>query len=144
MQHAIEEMASGKTPGEDGVSSDFYKVIGARIRVPSKDPATGKTEIIEMPSPLATLMSEAFAQIHADGITPDGMRTTIISLLYKEKGSRLSLKNYRPIGVSNAIVRIMEKAMVISIRPLLAKLVSPDHAALGQWELPIGVTNTLR
>ena len=72
VQYAIEEMASGKTPGEDGVSSDFYKVVGARIRVPRRDPATGETEIIEMPSPLATLMSEAFAQIHADGITPEG------------------------------------------------------------------------
>ena len=31
------------------------------------------------------VMSEAFAQIHADGITPEGMRTTVISLLYTKK-----------------------------------------------------------
>ena len=93
-------MAAGKTPGEDGVSSNFYKVIGAgesvRLREPRRDPATGEMEIIELLSPLATLMSEAFAQIHADGITPEGMRTTVISLLYTKKREGLSLKNYRP------------------------------------------------
>ena len=78
-------MAAGKTPGEDGVSSNFYKVIGARIREPRRDPATGEMEIFELLCPLATLMSEAFAQIHADGITPEGMRTTVISLLYTKK-----------------------------------------------------------
>ena len=74
-------MAAGKMPGENGVSSNFYKVIGARIREPGRDPATGETEIIELLSPLATLMSE----IHADGITPEGMRATVISLLYTKK-----------------------------------------------------------
>ena len=84
-------MAAGKTPGEDGVSSNFYKVIGARIREPRRDPATGEMEIFELLCPLATLMSEAFAQIHADGITPEGMRTTVISLLYtiQRKGKPL-------------------------------------------------------
>ena len=86
-------MASGKTPGEDGIPSDFYKVIGVRTR--ERDPATGET--VEKVSPLAKLMREAFTQIHASGIAPEGMRATIISLLYKEKGLRCNLKYYRPI-----------------------------------------------
>ena len=125
VQYAIEEMASGKTPGEDGIPSDFYKVIGVRTR--ERDPATGET--VEKVSPLAKLMREAFTQIHASGIAPEGMRATIISLLYKEKGSRYNLKYYRPIGVANAVARIMEKVMVIGIRPLLEYIVSPDQKA---------------
>ena len=59
-----------------------------------------------------------------------------------EKGSRLSLKT--TIGVSNAIVRIMAKAMVISIRPLLAKLVSPDQKAFQAGKLIVENTQLVQ
>ena len=126
MEHAIRNRENGvgqDTGGGRDTKSDFYKVIGVRIR--ERDPATGET--VEKVSPLANLMREA--QIHASGITPEGMRATIISLLYKEKGSRCNLKYYRPIGVANAEARIMEKVMVIGIRPLLEYIVSPDQKA---------------
>ncbi len=43
-------------------------------------------ELIEgqYPSSLANLMSDAYTQIHKDGVAPMGMRTAIISLLYMQ------------------------------------------------------------
>ena len=64
-----------------------------------------------------------------DGVAPTGMRNAIVSLLYKGKGIRSDLIHYRPIAVANAVTKILEKAMVISIRPLIRHLVSPDQKA---------------
>ena len=81
------------------------------------------------PSALAHLIRESYTQIHRDGVAPTGMRTAIISLLYKEKGERFNLQNYRSIAVDNAVEKILEKCMEICIRPLLPHLISPEQQA---------------
>ena len=125
VQYAIEEMASSKTAGDDGIPADWFKVVGKRV----KSPAEEEGEMQDEPSPLADLMSRAFKQIHADAKAPACMRNAVVSLLYKDKGYRYDLKNYRPIAVANAIGKILEKAMVISMRPLLDYIVSPEQKA---------------
>ena len=144
VQYAIGEMASHKMAGEDGIPADWFKIIGARVRAPprqkgTKDQETDPTawesqpqapaEEGDSPSALAKLLSAAFIQIYSDGVAPTGMRNAIVSLLYKEKGIRSDLKHYRPIAVANAVTKILEKAMVLSIRPLVRHLVSPDQKA---------------
>ena len=89
----------------------------------------GSETMEEQPSPLAILMARAFKQIHAEGKAPEGMRNAVVSLIYKEKGDRFNLKYYRPIAVANAVGKIMEKAMVLSMRPLLPYIVSPEQKA---------------
>ena len=137
-------MASHKMAGEDGIPADWFKIIGARVRAPprqkgTKDQETDPTAWESQPqapaeegdstSSLAKLLSAAFIQIYRDGVAPTGMRNAIVSLLYKEKGIRSDLKHYRPIAVANAVTKILEKAMVLSIRPLIRHLVSPDQKA---------------
>ena len=56
----------------------------------------------------------------------DTMRTSVISLIFKDKGSRGDISKYRPIAVNSIVYRIMSKAMVIAIRPHLSILT--DHA----------------
>jgi hypothetical protein len=63
---------------------------------------------------------------------PTGIRTAIISLLYKEKGERFNLQNYRRIAVDNAVGKILRKSMEIRIRPLLPHLISPEQKAFQQ------------
>ena len=63
------------------------------------------------PSALAHFISDAYTQIHRDGVATMEMRTAIISLLYKEKGERFNLQNNRPLAVGNAVGNILEKCI---------------------------------
>ena len=125
-------MGSGKMAGEDGIPAEWYKTMGARVtKSVYKDEIDRDATPIDgqYPSALAHLMSDAYTQVHKDGEAPTGMRTAIISLLYKEKGERFNLQNYRPIAVGNAVGKILEKCMEIRIRPLLPHLISPEQKA---------------
>ena len=128
VQYAIEEMATGKAAGDDGVPADWYRVVGARVKV--KDVESG--EFRDEPSDLTKLMAAAFRKIHADRVAPAMMRNAVVSLLYKEKGERFNLKYYRPIAVANAVGKILEKAMVLRMRPLLDHVISPEQKAFQQ------------
>ena len=57
------------------------------------------------------------------------MCTSVVSLIYKEKGLRNDLSKYRPIAVSSILYRIMAKAMVIAIRPILPSVTSDCQKA---------------
>jgi ribonuclease HI len=127
VQYAIEEMASTKMAGEDGIPADWFRVVGARVKEKNEE---GNFE--DRPSPLAKLMTGAFKQVHRDRRTPEAMRNAIVSLIYKEKGYRYNLKYYRPIAVANAVSKILEKTMVLSLRPLLDYVVSPEQKAFQQ------------
>ena len=63
-----------------------------------------------------------YTEILSKGEMTTEMRTSVLSLIYKEKGYRYHLKNYRPIACSNLTFRILGKAMVIAMRPLLSSL----------------------
>jgi hypothetical protein len=51
------------------------------------------------------------------------------SLLYKEKGERFNLRNYRHIAVGITVGKTLEKCMEIIIHPLLPHLISPEQKA---------------
>ncbi len=120
VQYARGEMGSGKIAGEDGIPAEWHKAIGARVTTTvheeERDRDSTPMEVL-YPSALAHLISDTYTQIHKDGVAPTGMRTSIISFLYKEKGGRSNLWNYRPIAVGNTVAKILEKCMEIRIRP---------------------------
>jgi len=76
-------------------------------------------------------MARAFRQIASvpGGEMPSRMKRSIISFIYKEKGVKYQIKNYRPIGVTSILFRIMAKTLVAAIRPLLTTLVTSLQAA---------------
>ena len=105
-------MESGKMAGEDGIPAEWFKTMEARVtKTIYEDEIDKYATPIEgrYPSALAHLMSEAFTQIHKDGVAPTGMCTAIIYLLYKEKGKRFNLQHYRPIAVGSAVRKILER-----------------------------------
>ena len=124
VQYAIEEMASGKATGDDGMPADWFKVVGARVKEKGEN-----GELEDAPSPLAKLMAAAFKQVHKERRAPEAMRNAIVSLIYKQKGHRFNLKYYRPIAVANSVGKILEKTMALSLRPLLDYVVSPEQKA---------------
>ena len=65
----------------------------------------------------------------------EDMRTAIVSLIYKEKGMRHHLKYYRPIAVASVVYRILARAVVIALRPLLPHVISIDQSAFQEHKL---------
>jgi ribonuclease HI len=127
VQQAIDELQNGTQTGEDGWTAEFCKAVGMRCM---RDGETGERD----PSALAKLLSRVFVQCassgeHGTGDMLDMMKTSVVSLIFKDKGERWDLGKYRPIAVNSIIYRIMAKAMVIALRPLLPTLTDYSQKA---------------
>jgi hypothetical protein len=68
------------------------------------------------------------SQIFNYGKMPHYLNQTLISLIPKCPGPE-SLTQFRPISLCNTIYKIVTKAIVARIRPLLSNLISPFQAA---------------
>ena len=101
IQYKIEEIGSRKTAGEDGILAKWYKTMGARVtKTVYEDEIDRDATPIEglYPSALAHLISDAYTQIHIDEAALIGMRTAIVSLLYKRR--RVNGSNSRTTDLS--------------------------------------------
>jgi hypothetical protein len=66
---------------------------------------------------------------------PAIMRTSVVSLIFKNKGQRWDLGKYRPIAVNSIIYRVLAKTMVVAIRPILPTITSAGQKAFKEHEL---------
>ena len=80
----IKQMATGKTPGPDGIAIEFYHKCWH-------------------------IMGDDFTQvlneIHEKGIIPDEIKNGIITFVHK-KNKKEDLRNYRPISLLNTDLKI--------------------------------------
>jgi uncharacterized coiled-coil protein SlyX len=107
LTQALQDMASHKAPGHDGVITEFYKALW---------PIIGK-EFLDMIQ--AALVN---------GRLPKGMNDGVISLIPKE-GNRNSLNHWRPISLLNVPYKIWAKAMQLRVQPVLMEIICPDQTA---------------
>jgi len=57
------------------------------------------------------------------------MRTGVISLLYKDKGRRDDIDNYRPITVLTTLYKILSRAMALRLGEVIHHIVDNSQAA---------------
>ena len=101
---ALEGAATGRSPGSDGLSAEFYlafwKVLGE--------------DLIEVfnASFLSALLAAGFA---------------LITLLFK-KGDRLDPKNWRPISLLNSDYKILGLILAGRLSKVLQLLIHPDQS----------------
>ena len=57
------------------------------------------------------------------------MRTGVISLLYKDKGHRDDIDNYRPITVLTTLYKILSRAIALRLGDVIHHLVDNSQAA---------------
>ena len=103
---AIKGMNNNKTPGEDGIPVDFYKVFWNGI----------KQIFFEM-------MLEVFQndQLHTSA------RRGILNLIPKANKDTRYVKNLRPITLLNTDYKIIEKAIANKMLPALEHIISKDQ-----------------
>lgn len=101
----MKTFAKGKTPGNDGITAEFYKKFW---------PFFGK------------LMVDSFNKSYLEGELTSSQRQAVITLLDKGK-DRTLLKNWRPISLLNVDYKIASKALASRFTKFLPKLIHSNQ-----------------
>ena len=107
LNKALRSMESNKSPGFDGITTDFYKHFW---------PILGQE--------LANILNFAYD----NGSLALSQRRGIISLIFK-KEDRTKLKNWRPITLLNTDYKILTKALANRLQRILPLLIHTDQTA---------------
>ena len=111
LQDAIKAMSNNKTPGEDGIPVDFYKVFWQHIKLPFYD-----------------MVLAAFRE----QILHPSARKGILNLIPKADKDARYVKNLRPITLLNTDYKIIEKAVAGKILPALEHIIHKDQRGFMQ------------
>jgi len=105
-EDALKRMESGKVPGIDGISIDFYKSFWS-----------------EVGPELVAVFNESLEK----GQQPQSCRRAVITLLPK-KGDLNEIKNWRPVSLLCNDYKILSKALAIRLGEVLESIVHPDQS----------------
>ena len=106
VQIAIKKMNNGKTPGEDGIPVDFYKVFWNQLK-----------------EPFYNMMIYSFEQ----ELLHPSARRGILNLIPKAGKDTRIIKNLRPITLLNTDYKIIEKAIANKMIPALETIIHKDQ-----------------
>lgn len=107
VEMAITTLNKNKSPGEDGLSAEFYLAF--------KDQ-------------LAPLLFKLYNSIELSQLTPKSLTKGIITLVFKNKGDKDKLENYRPISLLNTDYKILTKILANRIKTVIGSIVGPTQA----------------
>lgn len=100
---ALNGSNKGKTPGPDGIPLEFYQKFWHLI---GKD------------------LTEIFNNIFLANVAPGNFNHSVIKLVYKGKGPRKLLKNWRPISLLNSDYKILTKILANRMESILPNLIN--------------------
>jgi hypothetical protein len=106
---AISKTACGKASGADLIGAEAYKFGGVAIR---------------------SVLSSFFTLCGKTQITPNTWRESIIIPIYKKKGEKTDIANYRPIALTIVAKRILEKLIDSKLGHFKTKLQSSQGGFL--------------
>ncbi len=105
LKKVVKNLKTGKSPGCDGITPEFYKTFWDIIQTPFLD-----------------MLRETYTH----GELPYTVRKAIVALLYK-KGDDTLLKNYRPISLTNYDYKILCFVLASRLQGVLKDLVHHDQ-----------------
>ena len=101
----IMKVKSDKSPGEDGIISEFYVIFWNIIQ-----------------EEFCTLLQEIFN----DKTLSDSQYKGVLTLLFKG-GERENIRNWRPLTLLNCDYKIIAKILAERLKIVLPKLIHPDQ-----------------
>lgn len=102
----IKNLKSRKSPGLDGFTSEFYKMVGPLI-VPE--------------------MQSLFNKIMKGGRAPESWRKTEIMIILKQSRDPTDPNSYRPISLTNQDYKIFAKILANRLEKTLPRLIGEDQ-----------------
>jgi hypothetical protein len=108
LKYALGKMKNNKTPGTDGIPSELYK------------------QFQELLLPILLRVSKECELLNR---MPQTQRDALIALLYKDKGEKKDLANWRPISLLNVDYKIITKALANKLQEALVDIINPNQTA---------------
>ena len=101
LSKAVARFASGKAPGNDGISPDLIKHCKTTLLLP---------------------LHEVICQCWQEGAVPQDTRDSKIITLYKNKGERNDCNNYRGISLLSIVGQVFARVILIRLRKLAERI----------------------
>ena len=106
IKRAISTLENNKSPGNDGLTAEFYKTFTF----------------------LQHDLKELYEEILTLGRMPESMRQAVITCIYK-KGKMEDITNWRPISLLNYDYKILTKLLANRLQNSLADIISTEQTA---------------
>ena len=107
VKKAINSIQPNKSPGSDGLTGEFYKTFS---------------------DVLAPILLRVFRHMEEKQVVSTSMSTGVLTILYKNRGSKLKLENYRPISLLNNDYKIIAKILANRLKKVLGSIISSTQA----------------
>ncbi len=112
LEKAVRRLQRGKSPGPDGIPAEFYQLFWDKIKH----------------------LYLGFINAVKTSCFPEGKNVSVTTLIYKERGERFLLANYRPIALMNVDVKILTKLLSIRLSLVLPSIIHETQTAVyGRW-----------
>ena len=108
LEKALQSMNVNATPGPNGLTVSFFKKFFNALK---------------------PIYERFLSLLYKGNNLSLFFKLSFITVLPKDSGSLLEIKNYRPISLLNTDFKMLTKAIVNKISPFLGVLIHPDQAA---------------
>ena len=105
---ALSAFKNNKTPGNDGLSAEFYKVFWSEIGV---------------------ILVNSLNYSYRCGELSTTQKQAAVTLIEKKGKDRRRIKNWRPISLVNVDVKIGSKAIAMRLKKVLPSIIHYDQSA---------------
>lgn len=121
VNEAVKMAASGKAPGMDGIPAELWKELAKRHETDTKKGKEGFD--------IVAVLRDIFNDIAEYGVQ-EGTDFTLgwIAPIYKLKGDKREIVNYRPITLLNTDYKLLTKTLAVKMAEVVGDLVHPDQA----------------
>ena len=103
---AIGTLQSGKSPGSDGFTVEFYKRFAPLV---------------------SAVLCDVYNEALSLGQLPPTLTNTTITLLLKKDEDPLLCSSFRPISLLNVDYKILAKILALRLQGVLPQIISPDQ-----------------
>jgi len=108
LKNSLSSMSGGKSPGNDGLTVEFYKFFWPDIQNIFYDSVCYSRQVGELSS---------------------SQKQAIIKLLEKRDKDKRFIENWRPISLLNVDTKIVSKSLASRFLPVLPSIISSDQTA---------------
>lgn len=113
---------TGTAPGLDGIQYEVWKTVHARYVEDSRHQARASLDIVK-------LLTAAYEDVRVHGVCAStNLAEGWMSPIYKEKGERTKVVNYRPITLLNTDYKLLSKILAIRLADVAPGIVHPAQA----------------
>ncbi|OJT05021.1 Transposon TX1 uncharacterized 149 kDa protein [Trametes pubescens] len=110
---------TGTAPGVDGIQYEVWKTVNEHFREDSRHPAKPVFDALE-------ILAAVFIDIQENGVCAStSFAEGWMSPIWKEKGEKTKIVNYRPIMLLNSDYKLLSKLLAIRMADVAPNIVHP-------------------